>query len=111
MNLIANGRSPVQKVSPEEITFATGLLNVPNERLLTIEAAVAEALRLDAIEIAEGAEVFLDFWDTQPMLPANLPAADLSQDPPLRPATALRSCGLNVVYTAVRCRLPMTTSA
>ena len=29
VNLIANGRSPCIKVSPEEITFATGLLNVP----------------------------------------------------------------------------------
>ena len=94
VNLVANSRAPCIKVAPEELTYPTGLVGRPNEQLLTIESCGGEPLRLDAIEITEGAESFSISEDTRPMLPANLPAADLTQDPPLRP-----SYGIKIVFT------------
>jgi hypothetical protein len=94
VNLVANGKSPCIKVSPTEVTYMTGLVGRPNEKLLTIESCGGEPLRLDNIEVVEGAGVFSISPDTQPELPALLPAADLQQIPPLRP-----SYGIKIVFT------------
>jgi hypothetical protein len=86
IDLVANGSSPCMDVVPRELEFGAGLIGRPNEGVVTIESCGAEPLQLNSIEITQGGEAFSIREGGVPDLPGLLAAADLSQDPPVRPS-------------------------
>ncbi|MBV70527.1 MAG: hypothetical protein CMH52_04180 [Myxococcales bacterium] len=86
IDLVANGSSPCMDIVPRELEFGAGLIGRPNEGVVTIESCGAEPLRLDSIQITAGGDSFSIQDGALPDLPGLLAAADLAQDPPVKPS-------------------------
>jgi hypothetical protein len=95
VDLVANGSSPCMEVVPGELEFGNGLIGRPNESVVTVESCGAEPLQLNSIAITDdGRGAYSIREGGVPQLPGLLAAADLAQDPPVRP-----SLNIPIIFT------------